>query len=231
MERGPGRGLGIWAVVLLVVGALGVLAPVVLTVALGQRPVDTRTMRSDHMDPTYRRGDRLFLAGADGGSAPVARGDVVLFSSSEWGPGDHVERVVALGGDRISYRRGDAALLLNGRPLAEPYLKDHRTPATVDFDVVVPEGRMFLMGDNRVNSADSSYRRSTGRDGTVALSAVTGKAVARPTTLIVLGGVGLCGVLVFLAGGGLGTAALLVRRRARGRRAVPVGPYGPVPGR
>ncbi|RSS71766.1 signal peptidase I [Streptomyces sp. WAC06614] len=230
MERGPGRRLGIWAIVLLVVGAVAVLTPPVLTVVLDQQPVRVRSVGSDHMEPTYRRGDRVFLAAEDGGSPRVERGDVVLFSSPDWDRGDHVERVVALGGDRISYRRGDATLRLNGQPLDEPYLKDRRTPATVDFDVVVPEGRMFLMGDNRGNSADSSYRGSNGRQGTVAVSAVTGKAVGRPTGLLVLGGAELLGVLVFLVGAGLGTAALVVRRRARKRQAAWPGPHGPVPG-
>ena len=56
---------------------------------------------------------------------------------------------MAVGGDRISYTRGESALRLNGEPLAEPYLLNRAVPAAVPFDVTVPTGRVFLMGDNR----------------------------------------------------------------------------------
>ncbi|MBT2456680.1 signal peptidase I [Streptomyces sp. ISL-86] len=226
MERRPGRRLGIWAIVLLVTGAVLAVVPWLGTLALTRHEIKAYSVPSDSMIPTYWRGDLAYFALGDADDLGVGRGDVVLFSAPEWvseGPG--LKRVVAVGGDRISYRRGDATLMLNGKPLDEPYVKDRAMPSTVPFEVTVPEGRMFLMGDNRLNSADSSMRLGDDGQGSLPLSAVRGKAIERPTAVIVAGGAQLLGMVVFLTGGGLGIAALVVRRRAAARAArVPVWP-------
>ncbi|MFJ6761146.1 signal peptidase I [Streptomyces sp. NPDC091273] len=217
MERRRGRRRGIWAIVLLVAGGVMVLGGTVHSaMSAGDSEVDYEKHRiaGDNMRPAYAAGDAgWFSMGAAGEELEIGRGDVVLVSVPEWRPGGlMLSRVVARGGDRIEHRRGEGALRLNGEPLDEPYILDRSVPAVVPFDVTVPEGRVFLMGDNRGNSVDSTMHLSA-NSGTVALSSVRGEAVVEPTDLIVAGGLQFVGAVVFLTGGVLGIVALVVRRR------------------
>ncbi|MEV7523981.1 signal peptidase I [Streptomyces sp. NPDC091371] len=225
MERRRGRRRGIWAIVLLVAGSLLVLGTLLYEAMTAQHiPVayDKMAIPSDSMRPTYKPGDTAwFSMGADGENFEVSRGDVVLVSVPEWVPDQLIlKRVVAVGGDRIEYRRGESTLRLNGQPLDEPYILDRSRPSSVPFDVKVPEGRLFLMGDNRMNSMDSSLHPDIDQ-GTVHISAVRGEDVARPTGVIVAGGLQVLGAVLFLAGGVLGIVALVVRRRRRPEPVVP----------
>ncbi|MEU9088462.1 signal peptidase I [Streptomyces sp. NPDC048357] len=217
MERRRGRRRGITAIVLLVAGGLLVLGGTAYGAMSGGHSevhYEKHRIPSDHMRPTYAAGDTgWFSMGAAGEELEIGRGDVVLASVSEWGR-DHLmlSRVVARGGDRIEHRRGESTLRLNGEPLDEPYILDLSVPAVVVFDVTVPEGRMFLMGDNRGNSADSSVQLSQD-GGTLPLSAIRGEAVVEPTELVVAGGLQAFGAVVFLVGGVLGIVALVAHRR------------------
>ena len=94
---------------------------------------------------------------------------------------DHlIKRVIGLPGDTIVCCNDFGQLTINGVPIEEPYVKlpDGVTKATRDdFTVTVPEGYLWVMGDNRYNSADSAFHRNDPSGGFVAINSVVGRAV------------------------------------------------------
>jgi signal peptidase I len=89
---------------------------------------------------------------------------------------DLVKRVIGVGGDHVRCCSTDGRIVLNGVPLTEPYIKPGDTTDDVRFDVNVPEGRLFVMGDNRNASADSRYHLNDNQ-GTVPVENVVGRVV------------------------------------------------------
>ncbi|MFD7835288.1 signal peptidase I [Streptomyces sp. NPDC059761] len=171
---------------------------------------DGLRMGDESMAPSSPRGAALWyeLCGAE----RVHRGDVVVLSTGQ--PAGAVGvggRVVAVGGDRLSYQVGDRTLMLNGNPLAEPYLPPGSRPSVVAFDVQVPEGRVVALGDNRAVAYDHDF--PNGRPGTFNTADIRGRAVPKPNWLLVAAGAISLGVLLTLVGGGLGLSALIARRR------------------
>ncbi|GAA2968083.1 signal peptidase I [Streptomyces enissocaesilis] len=90
---------------------------------------------------------------------------------------DLIKRVVAVGGDTVRCCDKDGRVTVNGVPLAEPYLNPGDRPSELEFDVVVPAGRLFVMGDHRSNSADSRFHLDEEFQGTVGEEKVVGRAV------------------------------------------------------
>ena len=108
---------------------------------------------SESMVPTLLVGDRVFVNKFIYRFAEPERGDVVVFESVNGGEEDLIKRIVAIAGDEIEVSNG--TLLVNGEEQEEPYLNE-----TLPFDdsygpTRVPEEHVFVMGDNRANSADS----------------------------------------------------------------------------
>lgn len=86
-----------------------------------------------------------------------------------------VKRVVGLPGDRVACCDAGGRLMVNGTPVDEPYINPAEVPQVREFDVVVPEGKIWVMGDNRNHSADSrAHTDSNG--GFVDIADVEGKA-------------------------------------------------------
>jgi signal peptidase I len=77
--------------------------------------------------------------------------------------------VVAVGGDRVALEY--AVLVVNGRPVSEPYVDHSRIDGTYFGPVTVPAGHVFVLGDNRFGSIDSRVY------GPVPLDAVTGRVL------------------------------------------------------
>ncbi|MFF8293031.1 signal peptidase I [Streptomyces sp. NPDC016309] len=90
---------------------------------------------------------------------------------------DLIKRVVAIGGDTVKCCDADRRLTVNGVPLTEPYLNPGDVPSTIPFEVKVPAGRIFVMGDHRSNSADSRFHLNEAYQGTVSEEEVVGRAV------------------------------------------------------
>ena len=80
----------------------------------------------------------------------VERGDVVVFKYPEEPDRDFIKRVIGLPGETVAVHNG--VVSVNGAPLTEPYIA---SPPAYDGDWVVPEGQLFVLGDNRNDSRDS----------------------------------------------------------------------------
>ncbi|WP_432494334.1 signal peptidase I [Kineococcus gypseus] len=90
-----------------------------------------------------------------------------------------IKRVVGLPGDRVVCCDEDGRLTVNGTPVDErAYLFPGSDPSLDEFDVEVPADRLWVMGDNRAESADSRYNRGKRYDGFVPLDHVVGRAHA-----------------------------------------------------
>ncbi|MGW6209490.1 signal peptidase I [Streptomyces sp. NPDC055089] len=90
---------------------------------------------------------------------------------------DLIKRVVAVGGDTVKCCEQDGRLIVNGVAVDEPYIYPGDSPSTIKFEVKVPAGRIFVMGDHRSNSADSRFHLDKTGHGTVSEDAVVGRAV------------------------------------------------------
>ncbi|MCU1571161.1 MAG: signal peptidase [Naasia sp.] len=94
---------------------------------------------------------------------------------------DHlIKRVIGLPGDEVSCCNALGQMSVNDVPLTEPYIKVPSGVAKVsdlDFDVTVPEGYLWVMGDNRYNSRDSRYNTDKPGGGFVPIGNVVGRAL------------------------------------------------------
>jgi signal peptidase I len=126
---------------------------------------------SESMVPTLRVGDRVLVNKFIYRFTEPERGDIVVFESVEGGGEDLIKRVVGVPGDEISVRGG--RLLVNGEPQREPYVNKKFPDNSSSAPTTVPEGHVFVMGDNRANSRDSRYF------GTVPEKRIEGEAFLR----------------------------------------------------
>jgi signal peptidase I len=91
---------------------------------------------------------------------------------------DLIKRVVGVGGDRVQCCDTQGRVTVNGVPLNEgAYLYPGNNPSSTPFDITVPQGRLWVMGDHRDNSADSRAHQDTDYGGTVSEDEVVGRAM------------------------------------------------------
>jgi signal peptidase I len=89
-----------------------------------------------------------------------------------------VKRVVGIGGDRVICCNKNKKLTVNGKESTEPYIFEGNDPSDLNFDVTVPAGKIWVMGDHRGASADSRYHQDDINKGMVPLNRLTGRVVA-----------------------------------------------------
>jgi len=106
------------------------------------------------MQPTLLERDRILLNRLSYHFRDPKNGDIVVFHSPLSKGEDLVKRVVAVGGDRVEIK--DGSLYVNGEQRIEPYLKDQDFGGEL-AETLIPEGKVFVLGDNRNNSGDSRY--------------------------------------------------------------------------
>lgn len=133
------------------------------------------------MQPTLQPGDRIVVEKFMKFSRGIQRGDIVVFDAADvWtAPGvtdEYVKRVIGVAGDRVVCCTADGRLSVNGQVFDEPYLA--AKGKTRSFDVVVQPDRLWVLGDNREASADSSAFRGAPGGGTVPEDHVIGRVVA-----------------------------------------------------
>ncbi|NML53277.1 signal peptidase I [Streptomyces sp. R302] len=176
------------------------------------------------MAPTLEIGAKVLAQRVDG--TDVRRGDVVVFEDPLWGGATMVKRVVGVGGDTVACCGTDGRLTINGTPVDEPYLgAQSGGPGGVvpdEFSATVPEGSLFLLGDDRTTSLDSRSHLEDAAGGSVPRSAVvarvdsvvwplSGGVVERPAGFAALpGGISTPGpVTLLLTAIGAGAALIL----------------------
>lgn len=169
---------------------------------------------SESMEDTLQVGDRVAVSLLVPQVMDLRRGDVVVFRDTKgWLPAVNddgpltsvlrvaglvpepveenvVKRVVGLPGDHVSWEPGDAGLTVNGVEVSEPYLFPGDAPSAEPFDVVVPEGRLWVLGDHRSRSADSRAHQDGPGAGFVSVDDLVGRAEARVWPVTRWGGAG-----------------------------------------
>jgi len=172
-DRGSHRFVGSTPFLVLVALAVAILVKTFLIQAF--------YIPSESMEPTLEVGDRVFVNKLAYDIGDLGRGDVIVFANPHpeqlpergavsaflhWlGEGigfaqpadeDFIKRVIGLPGETIEIR--DNVVYIDGEPLDEPYLTDAARQSNGSFPVTrIPAGHLFMMGDNRGNSADSRY--------------------------------------------------------------------------
>lgn len=131
-------------------------------------------VKGSSMVPTLHEGDLLLLRSI--GYTPE-QGDVVVLRKQTFLAQPVVKRVIAVGGQHVTVDYSDHCVYVDGVALDEPYINetmnDPLSPSMNVLDVTVPEGSIYVMGDNRNNSSDSRHEML----GTVDTRYVLGKAL------------------------------------------------------
>lgn len=110
-----------------------------------------RVVKGSSMLPTFRDNDRVITTNIHG---KLKYGDVVVIRRKDDDP--LIKRIIGVGGDTINIDFETGCITLNGSAINEPYINElTTTDLGTQFPTTVPDGCLFVMGDNRNHSSDS----------------------------------------------------------------------------
>ncbi|GLW28849.1 signal peptidase I [Actinoplanes regularis] len=176
---------------------LPILLGVAILVAVLVRAFVLQTfyIPSPSMEHTLNVWDRVLVNKLVYDFRDPKRGEIVVFKApTQWQSGaegeDFIKRVIGTPGDHVVCCDSQSRLVINGHSLDEPYIYtdadgNRNEVASAKFDIVVPSGRLWVMGDHREASGDSleHYEQSTAadeagklRDATTTIDSVVGRA-------------------------------------------------------
>jgi signal peptidase I len=174
-----------------------ILIALVIAIVVKTFLVQAFYIPSESMEPTLQRGDRVLVCRFCYRFGDVERGDVIVFADPDPAPHerglvasvvrwlaegigvaqpedeDFIKRVAGLPGDVLEIRRGQ--LYVNGAEVDEPYLSPDVDTRSYG-PVTVPDGMLFVLGDNRLVSGDSRLTPDEGGVGLVPTDRVIGEA-------------------------------------------------------
>jgi len=156
---------------------------------------------SGSMEDTLQVNDRIFVNLIVDSEEQLERGDVVVFEDlygwlppAETKPNavfqalefvglypstseQHlVKRIIGMPGDHVTVDEDSGQLVINGTAIDEPYVYPGAAGSDIDFEVTVPEGKLWMMGDHRNASGDSRSHINGPNDGFVDFDQVVGRA-------------------------------------------------------
>ena len=162
---------------------------------------------SGSMENTLQVNDRVAVNKVPFISKSINRGDVVVFRDPDnWLPEPYtadgniiltkikegfvavgvlpnpakqylVKRVIGVAGDKVECCTKNKKLMINGVEIDEPYIFAGNTPSDTKFNVTIPEGKVWVMGDHRSASSDSRFHQDDINQGMVPTSKVTGSVI------------------------------------------------------
>lgn len=133
-------------------------------------------VRGSSMENTFIEGEKIYIDKISYNFSDPESGDTIVFLEGEINEGikdrvltvledvkmkfegnprrnRYIKRVIGIPGDKIEIK--DGKVYVNDKLLEEPYIKGTTVKKTLEYPVTVPQGKLFVMGDNRENSNDS----------------------------------------------------------------------------